>query len=403
MRRKSFGAVLAVLVTLAGCSNPPVHPAAIEVSAPQALADAPTHLRVTGLGARDRVTVTMRAAAYDGKPWSSHADYTADQAGVVDLDRAAPTTGTYAGADPMGLEWSMSQDGATPDVGSYLPVWPELQPSYDIHVAVTVHGKEVARTDLHRTWLAPGVTARAYADRPAGELYLPPPDSRSRTGVLVFGGSEGGNSLKHTAAVLASHGHPAFALAYFGVAGLPSTLRDIPLEYFASAIDALRRDGHVDKVVLMAYSRGTEAALLTAVAFPGKVDGLVLYSPSDQVNGSFPSGGSAWTLHGRAEDTGPITVDGLHMPVLSIAGGLDQLWPSATMATDLARHAPGAQPPRLFPDAGHLVGTFPYLPTGTWITRLGGTTVSYGGTRQADERAREDSWPQVLALLAAAG
>jgi hypothetical protein len=51
--------------------------------------------------------------------------------------------------------------------------------------------------------------------------------------VLVFGGSGGG--LMTSAALLAARGYPSLALAYFKAPGLPQTLHNIPLEYFAKA------------------------------------------------------------------------------------------------------------------------------------------------------------------------
>lgn len=83
----------------------------------------------------------------------------------------------------------------------------------------------------------------------------------------AWGGSEGG--LADTipwAALLASHGIPALALAYFDGPGLPCALNDIPLEYFVKAIRWMRRQPEVDptRVWLFSGSRGTEAELLVA-------------------------------------------------------------------------------------------------------------------------------------------
>jgi hypothetical protein len=56
----------------------------------------------------------------------------------------------------------------------------------------------------------------------------------------------------------------------------------------------------------------------------------------------------------------------------------------------------------IYPDAGHGVGSFPYLAAGTSsvhpVTQI---ARKLGGTRDADAAARSDSWPKVLALLAA--
>ena len=91
-------------------------------------------------------------------------------------------------------------------------------------------------------------------------------------------------------------------LAYFGEPGLPATLKDIPLEYFARALRWLDRQPQVLKghTYVMGASRGSEAALLLGAHYPTLVHGVIANSPSDVSFESFPRGGSAaWTLHGR--------------------------------------------------------------------------------------------------------
>jgi hypothetical protein len=50
--------------------------------------------------------------------------------------------------------------------------------------------------------------------------------------VILLGGSDGG-VMEGSAAVLASRGYAALALAYFGAPPLPPELIEVPLEYFA--------------------------------------------------------------------------------------------------------------------------------------------------------------------------
>ena len=107
---------------------------------------------------------------------------------------------------------------------------------------------------------------------------------------MLIGGSEGGVASPSSTDLLASHGYPTLALAYFHAPGLPTDLRNIPLEYFASAARWLARQPGVDPahVVAAGGSRGTEAALLLSQNFPNLVHGAVLYAPSAKINGSFP-------------------------------------------------------------------------------------------------------------------
>ena len=115
-----------------------------------------------------------------------------------------------------------------------------------------------------------------------GVLFTPRVRTR-RPAVLVFGGSEGGNGMIDAAAVLAAHGYPTLALAYFGDPGLPSQLVNVPLEYFARAVRVLRRVPEVDpaRIAVMGASRGGELALLLAATFPHLIHGAIGLVPSD--------------------------------------------------------------------------------------------------------------------------
>ncbi|WP_218824759.1 acyl-CoA thioesterase/bile acid-CoA:amino acid N-acyltransferase family protein [Asanoa hainanensis] len=395
--------VLVVGAGAVGCSARSSTAATIDVDAAVALADHPIEARVTGLLAREAVTVAARATDRTGQPWHAEATFEADGGGVVDLARSAPASGTYTGVDGMGLFWSMRPVTGDPERSWFSPGHPETKAAYDVRLTVTAAGREIAARTVTRQWIAPGVTHRALtaaADGVAGVLFLPPPGAERRPGVLVFGGSEGGISGRYDAALFASHGHPALALGYFSAPGLPDTLRDIPLEYFATAARLLRQQPGADRdaVVVNGASRGAEAALLLAQHFPDLVRGTILYSPNDTVSQGFPSGGDAWTIGGVPVPRSAIPVDRVTGPVLTIAGGDDRLWPAAEQARRIMDRLDGtaAYQSLIYPDAGHAVGSFPYLAGGTFADPW-----ELGGTREADAAARIDSWPQVLAFAAA--
>jgi dienelactone hydrolase len=92
---------------------------------------------------------------------------------------------------------------------------------------------------------AAGVTAtelRVPADGVYGRVFRPKDNSTRRPALLVFGGSEGGlrPAVVLKAALLAAHGYPTLALAYWKAPGLPQNLSRIPLEYFRKALAVLR-------------------------------------------------------------------------------------------------------------------------------------------------------------------
>ena len=111
-------------------------------------------------------------------------------------------------------------------------------------------------------------------------------------------GSDGGNLYTFVAALLAAHGMTALSLAYFGQDDLPKDLIGIPVEYFVEAVRWLGTPA------VLGFSRGAEAALLTASICPD-VRAVVAMVPGTLTGGgispSDPSAmtKSAWTLEGQ--------------------------------------------------------------------------------------------------------
>ncbi|GAA0664236.1 hypothetical protein GCM10010193_14460 [Kitasatospora atroaurantiaca] len=101
-----------------------------------------------------------------------------------------------------------------------------------------------------------------------------------------------------------------------------------------------------------------------------------------------------------------IPLDRVSGPVLAIAGADDRVWPSPGWARQLsgeldANHDSHPHQALVYPDAGHGVGTFPFLPVGTrWLSPSTGALKDVGGTRAGNAAAQADGWPRVLAFLA---
>jgi dienelactone hydrolase len=247
-----------------------------------------------------------------------------------------------------------------------------------------------------------------------GDVFDPAGSGR-RPAALVIGGSDGGLTTGGEAALLASHGYPAMALAYFHAPGLPRELKDIPLEYFARALRRLRARPDVDPrhVVVVGVSRGGEASLLIGATYPRLVNGVAALVPSNVVNPSTDGRWAAWTLGGRPVphirpvdfgDPDPvrtpdavIRVERIAGPVLTASGGVDVLWPSYDYAEAVHRrlaehHFAYPDPDLRFENAGHGVGAaVPYLPTAT--------IRDFGGSASADEAAKAALWPRILTFM----
>ncbi|MGA8221946.1 MAG: acyl-CoA thioesterase/BAAT N-terminal domain-containing protein, partial [Candidatus Acidiferrales bacterium] len=66
-------------------------------------------MRITVAGLRPHERVILRAITDDDEKrrWSSQAEFRADGSGFVDAPTMESLGGTYRGASPMGLFWSM--------------------------------------------------------------------------------------------------------------------------------------------------------------------------------------------------------------------------------------------------------------------------------------------------------
>lgn len=345
----------------------------IGVTPSSPLMDERLNISVTGLRADAPVALIARSLASDGLWWRSETMFRSDSRGAINLNSQAPLSGSYRGTDAMGLFWSMSPDAAPKNADhAFFEIADFARPVTTIFEVRDGNGI-VARMSLERRFARPGVRSITVRDGILGTLYEPG-DSAAHPGVLVLGGSEGGYGQPDVAMLFASHGFAALSLAYFGEMGLPATLENVPMEYFAKAIRWMRNRPDIDpgSIAIYGASRGTEPALYTAATVPG-VSAVVARSPSfvlwGGVSASHLPGDAAWTANGKPlpyiantlypdfiltylwdrlsqtpirqtplfiEDMArfgdaasiAIPVEKIHGPVLLLAGKDDQIWPS---------------------------------------------------------------------------
>jgi len=386
--------------------------------------DTPVTVNLTGLPAGAQTTVSATALDADGTAFSSSAQFTATSSGTVSLSQV-PTGGSYTRVDPMGLFELLEAQPSAGRVFFRLPA-----DGFTVRLTASVGGRAVATVTVKRqSPEALGVTEQEL--RPAhggifGDLYLPAHTAERHPGVLVFGGSEGGLSTDEIASLLAAHGYPALALAYFDEPGLPATLTEIPLEYFAKAANVLSRAPGVDPAHLVVWgtSRGSEAAELLGAYYPNLFHAVVASVPSSVIGPGLPDiSKAAWTFGGkplpavsRADLGNPdpadapdvvIPVEKIDGPIFLVCAGKDQLWPSCPYANAIVQRLDAHQSPYQheelrYPTAGHGVGGLePYVIGLTSVaTDSGGDQLSMGDV-SANEMARADAWPKLLAFLAA--
>src|SRR4029453_13407357 len=165
--------------------------------------------------------------------------------------------------------------------------------------------------------------------------------------MIVLPGSQGGvpGPGNHPGG-LASHGYVVLALAYFNAGGLPPLLQNIPLEYFATAVEWLKSQPSVDpaRIGVLGTSRGGELALLLGATYPSAFRVVVANVPSNVVwpGLSDDSAAPAWTLNGKplaavrggrfTPSEAEIPVERMNAPLLMFSGKDDKLWPSDVFA-----------------------------------------------------------------------
>jgi len=393
----------------------------IELPHDDVLVDESIPIVVSGLEPKAVVTVRARSGPEEN-PWMSSAAFTADAAGRVDLTRMAPDAGSYKDVDPMGLFWSASRvgsDGADSFDDGRILVTAELWT-----LTAETGGSVVASARIRRRAVAPGVRVFPVRDSGlVGSFYEPAGPGR-HPAFLVLGGSGGGIPPPlGPAGGLASRGYAVLSLAYFRAPGLPSTLSNIPLEYFAAALKWMSAHPSVDpsRVGVIGLSRGAELALLLGTILPG-FRAVVAYMPSNVIVRGCCDAGTpvAWTLGGRAVASAPsaptrrsgmsdrpeIPVERINGAVLLISGRDDEVWPSTAMAdaimSRLRRHRFAHPFEHLAYDhAGHGIGR-PFTSTMDLNSRrhpLTGRLMRMGGTPSGTARARAESWRRMLAFV----
>ncbi|OWT65879.1 acyl-CoA thioester hydrolase/BAAT C-terminal domain-containing protein [Candidimonas nitroreducens] len=428
-------------------------PARLLVEPADDLIDVPRRIRLEHVPAHARVTIATRTVRGNGTVWRSSASFQADAAGVVELAECAPLSGDYAGVSAMGLIWSQC-----PERAGARDVFPaDMSEPLRTQISAEVEGVGGAagvrlEAVLVQRLMAAGVTRQDIrAEGLVGTLFKPAGPG-PHPAIMILNGSGGGIN-EPRAALYASRGYIAFALAYFKAPGLSDYISNTPLEYFKQGLDWLRRtqqprDGFV---ALNGQSRGGELVLLLASVYPQDVSAVVAYVPGAVVhsgqNAADPKvgrEGPTWLLGGKPLrhlwegnrtatwapfDEGPsphrherairtalqdseavararIPVEKIRAPIILLSATDDGSWPSSLyskMVVDSlqAQHYPYDVQWVDAQDAGHAI-VFPYIPTTQLVYShpVSGKVSTGGGSPAPNARADEESWKRIKQFLA---
>lgn len=413
--RRSVSLTCLVVVAAVACSSTasPARPlkAQVSVTPARSILDQPLQIDVSGLPAGRPAHIRVTSTDAHGVHWAAQAAYTVDRHGAIDTSRTVATAGSYRGVEGMGLIAAMRPSSST--AAQYF--WSRTGPQ-SFTFSVSTGGKDVGSVTIRRSGVGPGVTftpTTVPVEGFVGELFSGPRTGHRKPAVVVIGGSEGGLKTVLTAAALASHGYTTLAVAYFAAPSLPAKLQAIPLEYFQRAIAWLSRQSGVDpsRITVMGASRSSEAAILLADHYPASVHAAIDLVPSNVSLGCYPGcTGPAWTFEGkpvpftnhinevtpRDAPDAVLPVNDLKGPVLLACAEDDQIWTSCPYADALTKRldaaAPGVEHRLIhYADTGHTIAILPpYEP---------GTPQDDGGSPQANRRARDALWPQILTFL----
>jgi dienelactone hydrolase len=434
--------VLAALPTLSIAQQFQVSPAGTIL-----LGD-PVAITLRGMPAKSDITIRAERVFVNNRDQTrtlnrSEATYLSDAEGSIDLATVAPKSGSYRGADPRGLFWSMrpTKEEGLAD-----------RPNMEVRLtASTADGKVLARSAITFVRALASVKMEKVEAFP-GAVFASQGGEEKRPAVILLGGFEGGSAVTNGVAPLASHGFAVLALPYYSplqwpskkaeLPTLPQAFADIPVERLNEARAWLRARPDVDatRIAIHGTSKGAEFALLAGVHLQWPT-AIVAIVPSDvvwegwgegievgtrssfSINGKplpfVPYKGFAAEFKGfeigepvyvrRPQDNGRaahpaaavaarIPVEKIKAPVMVVGGHDDQIWASGMMAQNIAERRAEAQLETLaiiHPKAGHYLGGIGYSPTMDYNDGLS----KPGGNPQADAEAQTLAWTQSIAFL----
>ncbi|XP_050011914.1 acyl-coenzyme A amino acid N-acyltransferase 2-like [Alexandromys fortis] len=399
------------------------------VTPSNALADEPVSILATGLPPLQLVTIKATLKDEKGNLFQSRAFYRANEAGEVDLERAAALGGDYVGVHPMGLFWSLKpkrpfQRLMKKEVmNSPFCITLDLYDSVALEDSATIRPK--ASQIVQRWFVGTGVQRKEIREgRIRGALFLPPGEGPF-PGIIDLFGIIGG-LIEFRASLLASRGFAVLALAYFAYEGLPDKLLETDLEYFEEAADFLLAHPKIQQpgIGVISVCKGAEIGLAMACYLKQVVatvcingPNAILHIPLRYRDLVMPP--SQWVLEhiqihasgamqlrsfidysiNRLNPQSILPVEKARGWILFIVGENDECLDSKAYAQgamdQLQSHGRSNGRMLAYPGAGHLIEP-PYSPCcfASW-TLESANPFLWGGDTIAHAAAQEHSWREI--------
>ncbi|XP_074852118.1 acyl-coenzyme A amino acid N-acyltransferase 1-like [Carettochelys insculpta] len=405
----------------------------IQVTPETSLADAPVRIHVSGLAPTQLVTLHLSLTDERGVKFEARAFYQADEAGEVDLERAAAPGGDYVGVWPMGLFWFLKPEKLfhrliKRDVMS-CPFRFQLNVFDSCHIVISPQLEPLATCTVERWYVAPGVERIPIKEgRVRGALFLPPGPGRFPAVIDMFGGA--GGLIEFRASLLASHGFVVLALAFFAYDDLPQVMEELDLGYFEEAANLLLSHPKVrgPGLGVIGVSKGGEVTLSMA-AFLEQVVAAVWINGTSSLYGSplryketyipyipyaaerviITEMGIMDNYHVFQDPQNPayasaaIPVEKARGEVLFVVGEADRSFNSKLFA-DLAiermkGHGKKNYTLLSYPGGGHLIEPPGSPLCSISFTRGSPKPVHWGGDPELHAKAQEHSWSEILKFL----
>lgn len=175
-----------------------------------------------------------------------------------------------------------------------------------------------------------------------GELMVPEEDRFPHRCMIVFGGSAGSFLLTQLVGdCFMDAGLSAMLIAYHGEEGLPSLLKDQPVDVIEHAAEYLLSHGY-EKAGVWGISMGGELALLAGSLLPDLISCVVSIAPLQMVmqaeDNKVPIAGSSFSFHGKP------------LPYVNYVPS-DKAWKKKLMLETIKHHEPYTR--QLLLDAYH--------------------------------------------------